>query len=368
MTKPNVALIMPTINVPPNLREWSAQLGADDVIIIAGSGKTPHDRVRALLDELPQRTVYLAPNGNRATRWATSDEMPLNDHCRHALALLEAMTYEPQFILSLDDDNFPEHESWLTNALGVMNEKGAKPITEARQGWFNVGTLCDPAVVHRGYPLSRRHGSAHLTYADTATHADAELPVGVFAGLWLGDPDIDAVERIADDPYVTNVDGQVWLARNTWCPFNTQSTLWRNELSPLLLMWPFIGRFDDIWASYVARAWMQANGWLHAAGNPAVSQERNAHDLVKDLENELLGYRYTDHLINILRDEDTLAPLRGTTPRVGVSLLFSLIAASVPPDGNTRWLPVQTLRAFKAWTADLRAVEAGTMRWTEDEA
>lgn len=353
---------MPTVKVAPNLAAWASQLDRDDVIIIVGSGKTPHADVRRDLTRFPQRTVYLEPGDERSTRWSTERYMPLNDHCRHALALLEAMTYDPRYVLSLDDDNFPDTVFTVKDMINMMAETGSKPITESSNGWFNVGAMCDPSVIHRGYPLSRRNTGARL-FADTHEHPDAELPVGVFAALWRGDPDIDAVERIAVDPFVNEVDGTAWLATNTWCPFNTQSTMWRNELSPLLLMWPYVGRYDDIWASYVARAWMQANGWLQSAGNPVVRQDRNPHDLIHDLENELLGYRYTDHVVSVVRD--MVDELKGVNAARATALMFAQLAASIPADGNHRWLPTQTIQAFKAWSSDLHRIQAGEMKWED---
>jgi hypothetical protein len=57
--------------------------------------------------------------------------------------------------------------------------------------------------------------------------------VVVNAGLWLGDPDVDAVTRICNDINAEQYtrEQSFALARGTWCPFNSQNTaLWRGVI------------------------------------------------------------------------------------------------------------------------------------------
>ena len=49
---------------------------------------------------------------------------------------------------------------------------------------------------------------------------------------------------------------------------------------------PFVGRMDDIWAAY----YVQAKGCNVVFGKASVYQERNVHDLVRDMKQEYLGY------------------------------------------------------------------------------
>jgi hypothetical protein len=52
---------------------------------------------------------------------------------------------------------------------------------------------------------------------------------------------------------------------------------------------------DDIWAAY----YVQAKGYQVAFGKASVYQQRNVHDLVRDMREEYLGY---EHNLNLVRD------------------------------------------------------------------
>jgi hypothetical protein len=350
------ALIMPTINVPPNLRAWSAQLQPDDIIIIAGSGGTPHANVEALLDTLPQHTVYLHPAAERSTRWRVGEFLPLNDHNRFNLALLEAMTYRPDQVLCLDDDNFPVHDDWLVKATDILAKPNwSKPVIDAENGWFNPGRVCMPQVVHRGYPQWLRYPERDGGRPDFTLRSPGGEHVGVFASLWIGDPDIDATERIVLDPQVREVRNTLVLNTATLAPFDTQSTLVNAALAPLLFMWTEVGRFDDIWASYLCRAYMNANHWHHAFGKPAVRQDRNPHDLVRDLENEVFGYRYNEPITSFMRSLE--GGLAGLTPVEGLEFIINAI------NDDISFLPPRLHEALDAWIIDVLNIEKGTMSW-----
>jgi hypothetical protein len=338
---------MPTINVPPNLHAWSQQLQSDDVIIIVGSERSPHDGIRELLGELPQHTVYMHPDEDISMKWLISDVLDRNDHHRHSLALLEAMTWQPRYILSLDDDNFPATPFWMTLALNILdrpNQTVNAVSSKFDDGWYDPGQLCEPRVVHRGFPHWLRHSGSLVK-----THGPGGERIGVFASLWLGDPDIDATERIVNDPRVDHIGRARMVGETLWSVFNSQSTMINAELAPLYMMWPGVGRFDDIWASYLVYAYMKANHWFHVAGQPAVRQARNPHDLIKDLENEMFGYRHNATVIATL--QSLIPEVIDMTPDDAVSILMSELIVRL--EGI---LPRQTVRAFRSWQVDVKSV------------
>ena len=88
----------------------------------------------------------------------------------------------------------------------------------------------------------------------------------------------------------------------TWCPFNSQNTAFARKTIPAYFLSPNIGRYDDIWASYFLRKIIDHLNEAVMYGNPLVNQERNLHNLRKDLEAEFFGMDTTDRLIKILRD------------------------------------------------------------------
>ena len=337
------ALITTTIHRPDNLVDWHAQLRDGDVVIVAGDLKTPHNEVREVLKSLPGESVYLHP-GEDSHQFQTHAVVGYNTIQRRNLALLEAITHQPDYIITVDDDNYPSVQ-WVDAVDRILTgETVDDAATVSVTGWWNPGQLCHPVVTHRGFPLSERNHSPRTE------RMPAYSRVGVFASLWTDDPDIDAIERIVYDPFVTSVsDEAVVLAAGTWAPFNSQATAFRAELAPLMLMWPGCQRYDDIWASYCARTVMDVLDWRVRYGQPTVRQLRNPHDLVHDMEEEMLGYRYTSALTLSLR-------------RIGKMLSHDMSVAEATRYVYAQlikhcpFLPAQTLRGFDAWVSDLTTV------------
>lgn len=321
------AVVTTTIYPPENLRHWAQSMEPDDVLVVSGDRKAPHEDIQRILDEIQHdygiMTVY-APGFGNDVDWKCASVIGWDSIQRRNIAILEAMRFMPDFITTVDTDNYPiKPANHLAEIRHVMNNPNAQ-IVSSRTGWFNVGSVLSPPVSHRGFPLTQRRAedSWRIVLNDTD-----EARVGVHASFWEGDPDIDAIERIHSDPqtttqYTKRVPNFI-LSRETWCPFNSQSTTYRRELLPLLFVIPHIGRMDDIWASYIARAVMDRFGWDVLYGYPNVIQERHPHDLVKDLENEIIGYRHTENLVHGIRNidlssaETIIEALRLVTFKVG---------------------------------------------------
>ncbi len=70
-----------------------------------------------------------------------------------------------------------------------------------------------------------------------------------------------------------------------------------------------MGRYDDIWPSYLVIRIAEHLGDVIAFGQPLMRQKRNEHNLWKDLDNERVGSLLTDELCATLRN----IPLEGET-------------------------------------------------------
>lgn len=328
-------LITTTINVPRNLRDWRASGFNDhDVFIVAGDLKTPHVAVEQFLRTLPGDNRYLHPDGQRG--WASSEVLGWNCIQRRNIALLEALRLKPEWIITVDDDNYPidpDHALYLEDIFSGLN---ADYLTvSGMEGWWNVGEMLTPAVVHRGYPLSRR------PVEERALHYHRNQSIGVVASLWLGDPDIDAPQRMTHRYAIESMatEQSRVLESGTWCPFNSQATAWITELAPLMAVWPGVGRYDDIFASYLARAVMDATRYRVLYGQPLVRQTRNAHNVLNDLRNEFFGFEHTDALCDKLRE----------LPEGDIADAFTWLIE----DPAFSFLPEQTRQFFSAWLEDL---------------
>ena len=174
--------------------------------------------------------------------------------------------------------------------------------------------------------------------------------MGVLAGLWLGDPDIDAVERIVKAPnlvnYSTLLGSGVVVAKRNFSPFNSQNTAFVGELAPLMMVLPGVGRYDDIWGSYIAQRIMWELGWQVMYGKPFVYQERNPQRLISNLEKETYGMRNTLDFCTDLHDMELTAS----------SVVGLLDEVSDHLSRKSHYIPQQTLDFLKAWVKDVEAV------------
>lgn len=346
-----VALITTTINVPHVLAQWAKSMSVDDIIIVTGDKKSPHDEIYKLMKEICQNTgvntQYLEPRFQ--TQWVSSTAIGWNSIQRRNIALLEAMKLRPQYILTVDDDNAPSSHSQVSQLIRIMEDSANDNFIRTNTGWFNPGRECYDkqfrSVIHRGFPMNRRREQPFVSSA-------APCEIGVAAMLWTGAPDIDAIDRIVNDPIIKRVGySDVILTPGTWAPFNSQATMYRGELAPLMMVWPGVGRYDDIWASYLARKVMDQFGYGVYYGHPTVHQDRNEHDLMRDLEGEIHGMKWTPQLVEILRGIDLSAhdTITSAMRRIHDDLTW-----------HNEIILMQTADAFAAWQADLE-----TLKWED---
>jgi len=337
------ALVSTTIHTP-SYHSWTSQLSPDtDVVIIVGDTKTDHGVVQDNVRRWWEGEFRYVHPGDR--RWASADALPYNSIQRRSLGFIEAFTAGVDYIITVDDDNFarPRHVTMLDELFDSSGVFGSVVNTKTR--WFNPGVLCEPTVRHRGLPRSQ-FGVPHVV--ESVTHKRVIL--GVVASLWVGDPDVDAVERMCHDPEVQVVTNSMITDLRTWAPFNSQATAFRASLTPAMLMLPHVGRYDDIWASYVTRVVMDQLGLHVAYGKPYVTQRRNPHDTMRDLLDEMHGMRYTDVVIDELRRvADELSQRPGASVLEMVKIIYASLAELDCFHFNTR-------RVMKVWLQDMEKI------------
>jgi len=94
----------------------------------------------------------------------------------------------------------------------------------------------------------------------------------------------------------------LYLKKDVWCPFNSQSTWWFPEAFALMYL-PVNASFrmTDIWRSFVAQRCLWELDMGVTFHSPSeVYQDRNEHDLLKDFEDEIPGYLNNDRIVQIL--------------------------------------------------------------------
>jgi hypothetical protein len=286
-----LALVTTTIQVPEVLARYRA-IGPDVPFFVTGDRQSPHDDIRRFCDSLGN-AVYYSVAEQEQLGYACSNLIGWKTTGRRNLAMLEAARRGADAIVMIDDDNIPVDGRYFTALEEALLGAPFSGLELAGDGgWADPGALMVPPVRHRGFP----HELWHPVKPPVFGHASG-VRAGVAAGLWLGDPDVDAVTRIASQPSCMGVsavaDAGCVLRPGTYAPFNSQNTAFRTELLPVMVMQSPALRYDDIWASFTAERVMRECGWAVRYGQPYVWQQRNAHRLSRDLSRELRGMSET---------------------------------------------------------------------------
>lgn len=293
------AIVTTTINPPTKaLKKFINIARKDDwQLYIVGDRKTPHAeylQIAAVIDCVH----YLHPDDQEVIGQKLSDLIGWNCIQRRNFGLLAAYRDGAEIIATIDDDNIP-YENWGQNCL-VNTEDNVRVFRTNEPVW---DPLCPyfGEIWHRGFPvqmLSQRIvNQPYIEKRDILVQAD----------LWDGNPDIDAICRIAIKPTVTFPTEIIPYGSNVLMPFNSQNTFLSRDVFPTYFLFPHVGRMDDIWAAYVTQFQFPESVVFSKA---SVYQERNPHDLVLDLQAEMLGYSHNQEFVKSPKDWQKFLPSR----------------------------------------------------------
>jgi len=250
-------------------------------LLIVADTKTP-------LKEYPREFELLSIDDQHRLFPDISRLVPTKHYCRKNLGYLYAISKGAKWIFDTDDDNIP-----LDGFAESLRETNPARSLQAN-GFANVyHHFSDQNVWPRGLPLDKIRNYGTLG-SDTLTVSPA-----IQQFLADKDPDVDAVFRLVfgEEVIFNRRSESVLLPPGTWCPFNSQATLFRREAFPLLFLPCHVSfRMTDIWRSFVAQRvlWQQGQGIVF--NNANVVQERNPHSYMKDFTDEIDGYLTNDRI------------------------------------------------------------------------
>jgi hypothetical protein len=190
------------------------------------------------------------------------------------------------------------------------------------EGWSG------PAIFPRGFPYAAQRVSREINH----DQQPANLTIAMNAGLWLDEPDVDAVSRLGRQPKIRNFAGpNVILGPDVWSPINTQNTALTREAALtyyyVRMGFPLRGlsldRFGDILSGYLTQKVVKHLGQAIRVGSPIVDHRRTTHNLFKDLYHELAGIVLIEEFIPWLMDLN----LAGLTSLEAYAALADEIAA-----------------------------------------
>jgi len=314
-------IVFTTIFYPELLRAYRENLSRfghleDTRIWVVGDRKTPAE-VAALCEEMSEiglRTTFL--DSKWQEEWARrhpkiAERLPWNNETRRNIGYLQALESGCERLISIDDDNWPTEDDFVGGHM-LTGRKWHGTVIEEASGFHNVCESLDfvpsRAVFPRGYPFKLR-GVSNAPKESVATE---NAVVGVTAGLWLNEPDIDATTWLNGKVKGVGYHGPdaFVLGQSTWSPINTQNTSVIRDLIPAFLCIPMgwdvpggkIQRYGDIWGGYFLQAVLGGTPYHVAFGRPLVDHRRNPHDYVDDLRQEFWGTILTDWLLALLRE------------------------------------------------------------------
>ena len=254
---------------------------------------------------LDEQATYLASLG------LPDDFIPWNTDNRRNIGFLQAWEHGADVIVSIDDDNYCRRESpFFASHLAVGQRAADHPGRVAPSGWFNICSLLEipggAEVFPRGFPYAARTAARG---EDVDIDGDARIAFN--AGLWLSDPDVDAVTRLSLRPVATAAaDEAVLLGHDTWSPINTQNTALMRDALPayyyVRMGFPIQGmridRYGDILSGYFLQKCAKHLGDIARIGSPVADHIRTPHNLMQDLYHELAGMVVIEELVPWLQD------------------------------------------------------------------
>lgn len=273
-------IVTTTINAPTiAIEKFDAML--DWELVVIGDLKTPKDYKL-------KRGTYWTPEMQENYDKELSDAIGWNCIQRRNFGLVIAHDMQADVVAVIDDDNIPLAD-WGKDIM-VGKDVEVNYYETSLPAFDPIGATNYPQLWHRGFPLQL------LSKRDYSSKSKRVVRCDVQADFWNGDPDIDAICRMEHAPECSFGDEYFPLAANKIAPFNSQNTFISGAVLKDYFLFPHIGRMDDIWAAF----YIQAKGFNVIFGKASVYQDRNIHDLVRDMKQEYLGYENNLSLVERL--------------------------------------------------------------------
>jgi hypothetical protein len=315
----------------PVLRKFAEECSVRDIhFIVIGDTKSPKGFDLMGCD-------FYAIERQQALNFKLAEALPLKHYARKNLGYLIAMSKGAESIIETDDDNYPLPNFWDTK----RNTTNAPLLTE--KGWVNVYKYyTDRHVWPRGFGLEHIQDSLPILEHPISV----ECPI--HQGLADDNPDVDAIYRlILPLPIVFNKSNSIALGKNSFCPFNSQNTTWFKEAFPLLYLPSYCSfRMTDIWRSFVAQRVAWSCGWSILFHQSTVRQERNSHNLLNDLQDEMVGYTSSSTVMGALKNVNMKDGYENIYDNIRMCYRILIDVGVVGP---------QEIMLVNAWIEDIRS-------------
>lgn len=329
-------------------------------LVVVGDHKTNHIVWKNFSADR-NTTVYLSPADQEKLGYAALQHLPYNHFGRKNIGYLFAIQHGAKFIWDTDDDNELRDKVALSALADFAQGSGSVSFAGGIAHLWNPYPRFEPIrartareedfVWPRGFPLEyvkdKRMSAAE---EEGRIHASK---VGVFQSLANNDPDIDAIYRLTKEIPLSfrSRKDKIAARPGRLAPFNAQATLWtRQAFWGMLLPVTVHGRVTDIWRSYIVQRLMAEMGQHLAFTSPIVTQLRNVHSLVADMQAEVPLYTQADELTRWLWNWRPSEEARSAVDRVE-ELFIDLYEIGVLEEND--------VKLCQAWLDDLHSIDYG---------
>lgn len=230
------------------------------------------------------------------------DLIPWRHFGRKNVGYLFAIANGAEMIWDFDDDNIlktgPDQLLNLTSySVSTVHSSNCSSINPLPF----MGSSTDPPSWPRGFPLPSVNSVCELSFREGDF-----TNIGIFQSLADHQPDVDGIYRLTrKTPFYFDSGFQriIQVPVGYFTPFNAQATLFtKSSFWGLLLPVTVHGRVSDIWRSYIIQKLFVEYKQTIAFTPPLVTQDRNIHNYLTDMEAENDLYMKTPALIDLLEN------------------------------------------------------------------
>jgi hypothetical protein len=326
------SLVITSISSPNNVLKTYAKLCKKSNIhfIVIGDTKSPDNFELEACD-------FWNIDRQKKLKNSFVDLVPYQHYARKNIGYLIAIQNGADIIIETDDDNLP-----CNNFLNFYPKQLKAQSIISKNQWLNIYEYFSAERIWpRGFSLEHI-----LNGKKGEVQKEQMFNCPIQQGLADENPDVDAMYRLSYPlPINFKPDLKYVLDKNTWCPFNSQNTVWYKEAFMLMYLPAYCSfRMTDIWRSFVAQRIAWENNWNILFYSPTVWQERNEHNLLKDFEEEIPGYLNNHKIVNELQN----LQLKSGVANIPDNLLkcYDKLIAMQLVDGNEMNLLKEWIKQF----------------------
>ncbi|XP_069130058.1 uncharacterized protein [Argopecten irradians] len=317
-------------------------------VVIVADKKTPDEGTYISEMKLNQANIqrikYLSVTEQGALYPLLTDVIPLNHFGRKNIGYMYAIHHKAKYVWDFDDDNdgtvdlndFKSPFSYVTDCASTTH------LLVNPYPYFGVE---ETYTWPRGFPLQDIKNKTTLPKLCNSSDA---IQLGIVQSLANQQPDIDAIYRMSRDaPFnfrATRKSHKPFVVPGKkFAPLNAQATLWLTPTFPYIALPISVnGRVSDIWRSYIAQYFLHKENIRVAFSPPYVTQERNAHDSLRDFNAELDIYQKVKQLVHFISSEQS--------PYLSIVDLYKSLYMR-------NYLEELDIQFIEAWKKTLKSVE-----------